>query len=160
MLVKDARISDDSLNLYFFQTMCKDAGKVESYKKELETYKVKHHIEENIEAETFCEINNEEFLKFIEKRNAESKTGMLDPNSELARCYFYAHWKKENPLRVGNFKRYFSKKNLEKAKERIANNTLTKHEPKVIKSKGARKTAEASATQTSQPVVAQEELTA
>jgi hypothetical protein len=136
----------------FFDVMCRNKDKAKSYKNELETYKVKHHVEENIEAETFCEVNDEEFKKFIEERNSKSKTGQLDPNSEIARCYFYAHCKRENPAKIDKFKTYFAKKINQKAKERVNNKTLLKHDKNIIKSKGAHKTAEMSSAPVSSSV--------
>jgi len=157
---KDAQLDERSVQLAFFQSMCKNKDKAESYRSELETYRVKHHVEENIEAETFCEVNNEEFLRFIEERNAQSSKGALDPNSELARCYFYAHCKKDNPLRISNFKRYFAKKTTQKAKERLEQGSLVKHDKKIIRSKGAHKTASASTDVTTVASAPEQGLTA
>lgn len=106
----------------FFDKMCNNSAKAESYKNELETYKVKHHIEENIEAEAFCELHDEEFKKFVEERSANSL------NEEMAKFYFYATCKKENPKTIDNFREYFSKNVKDKAKERVKDNTFIKHD--------------------------------
>lgn len=127
----------------FFYEMSKDKEKAESYANELETYKVKHHIEDNVSAEVFCEVNHEDFEKFIADRNAQSKTGELDPNSEIARCYYYAYCKKGNGLRIENFNKLFAKKIKEKAKERLNNKTLTKHDAKQDKKRIINKDAKA-----------------
>ena len=96
------------------------------------------------------------YLEFIAERNANSTTGELDPASELARCYFYAHWKKENPLRIDTFKQCYAKKNIGKAKQRLAEGKLVKHERKIIRGKGAKKTAEATASVDTEQTVAPE----
>ena len=80
------------------------------------------------------------------------------PNSEIARCYFYAHCKKDNPLRISNFKRYFAKKTAEKAKEHVENKTLVTHDKKIIKTKGSHKNIETAPVVA--PVVASAGLTA
>lgn len=114
----------------FFYEMSKDKEKAESYRNELEAYKVKHHIEDNVNAEVFCEINHEDFEKFIADRNAQSTTGELDPNSEIARCYYYSYCKKRNSMRIENFNKLFAKKIKQKAKDHLTNGTLTKHDAK------------------------------
>ena len=139
---KGADLDESSVQLLFFQEMCKDKEKAESYATELDTYKVKHHVEENVESEVFCAENADEYKAFIEERNKNSKTGQLDPSSEIARCYYYAHCKKNNPKMVSDFKQLSSKKCKEKAKERIEDGTLTTHEEKIIKTKGKKRTGE------------------
>lgn len=114
----------------FFDSMkVADKDNAESYNADLEAYEVKHHMEENVDAEVFCELHDEEFRKFVDECNSgRETTDQLDPNSEIARCYYYAHCRKENPLRIDNFKRYFDKRVKAKAAERIATGTLSKHE--------------------------------
>ena len=125
--------TSDVINNAFVAHMKQTADKG-SVARELETYEVKHNMEDNVASEVFCEVNNEEFIKFIDERNASSTTGQLDPNSEIARCYFYAHCKRENSLRIDNFKRSFDKKVKEKARTRLEDGTLTKHpDKKVVK---------------------------
>lgn len=123
--------NSDVINNAFVAHMKQTTDKL-SVSRELETYEVKHNIEDNVASEVFCNVHNEEFIKFIEERNANSTTGQLDPNSEIARCYYFAYCKKENPLRIDNFKRYFDKRVKETARTRIEDGTLTKHKDKKV----------------------------
>ena len=130
-------VGNDPALMYasFYQEMSKDKEKSESYAKELDAYKVKHHIEENISAEVFCEIHREDFEKFIAERNAKSTKGELDIDSEIARCYYYSHCKQQNPLRIEKFNTYFAKRCRARAVEKFEQGTLAQHEEKVIKKK-------------------------
>lgn len=114
--------------------------KQEHFNNELEMLKVKNHIEENIDAEVFCEQNEEEFKKFIEEKNNENTTGTkLELDSEIARCYYYSYWKqKNNNEEVKKFKELSSKKRKAKAQERLENGKLTHQE----RNKGKEKTVE------------------
>ncbi len=132
---REAKLDETSIRIGFYHDMCKKhAEKTDSYELELETYKVKHHVEDNIVAEVLCEENREEFEKFIAERNEKSKGSQLDPNSEIARCYYLAHCKKVDPISVDKFKTISNRKCKEKAKQRLVEGTLTKHEKfKLIK---------------------------
>ena len=132
--VGNIEISEQSLQASFYTEMCKDnPSRAESLKNEVETYKVKHHIEENVSAEVYAEVHSDEFARFIDERNAKSELGQLDPASEIAKCYFYAYSKRENPLKVQQFNRYFKKKCNERAKQRLMDKTLGVHGQEIFK---------------------------
>ncbi len=115
-------LSDNGMRLWFYNEMRKNADKRDSYTREMNTYKVKNHVEENVDAEAFCEMYSDEYHQFIADNNAQG----LD--EETARCYFYAHCKSDTPAFVEAFKTIHAKKSKEKAKERVKNGELIKHE--------------------------------
>ena len=113
----------------FFTEVCRRAGNkgdlAEHYKMELETYKVESHIDDNVYSQLFAETNKEELARFVEDYNAQNFKP-IDVDSEFARCAFYAHWKKQNPLRIQNFERYNSKRFIQRRIERMQSGQLVK----------------------------------
>ena len=133
-----------------FVTFMKNTTDEQRVNNEIDTLQIKHNIEENVSAEIYCEAYEEEYKNFIAERNAQSSTGQLDPNSEIAKCYYYAHCQKTNPVQVDKFKKYSNERRKLKIKERIENDRLPKHEKKTIKIKKQSKQQAVAPMQTAQ----------
>ncbi|MFQ6723715.1 MAG: hypothetical protein ACLRFE_00070, partial [Clostridia bacterium] len=127
MSKKDAYLDEASIQLSFFQSMCADKKKAEERNSELEAYKVQHHIEENVEAEVYAEINKDEFEKFVANNNVEGLNG------EMMVYSFYAQAKKDN--KVEGFKSLFGDKVRERLAQKAKDKKLRKHDKKIIKGK-------------------------
>ena len=133
---QSVKLPESGLKASFVRQL-KSGKKKESVERELATLKVKHHIVENIEAEVHCEQDSEQYIKFIEKKNIESKGAILDPDSELAKCYYYAECKNANPREIERLKKdpEFAKKFQEIAEKRLKKGALGKHDDKKAQSK-------------------------
>lgn len=125
-----------------FMEYMETSSNKESIEREMDTYRVKNNIEESASAEVYCSENEEDYKKFVEERKAH------DLSEEMAKCYYYAHCKKQNPVEIEKFKQKTRKKREEKLRERVEQDNLPKHEKKkeLARNKGKKQSKESEKT--------------
>lgn len=123
VVTAEASVIETSFVEYMKQTTDND-----KITRELDVLEVKNNVEESVTAELYCEEYLDDYKAFIEERNAQSTTGQLDPNSEIAKCYFYQHCQRTKAKNVSDFKLLKADSCKTKLKDRLQSGLWPKRE--------------------------------